>query len=76
MRHLKLSHQQIDLILQSLGIAEKQYFNLIENIRKDLINVRNNNDKYLQEQTLNVFLNHIKEFALLSEDINNGKLDV
>lgn len=75
MRTLKLTHEQIALIQQALGIAEHQFTCVRKDIF-DLINVRNN-EAFKPEQTQISNYYHVKacEFADLNVALKNGELD-
>lgn len=75
MRTLKLSHDQISIILNALGIAEKAFTD-IHRQTVELSNVRNNLADKEQKQIGKYY--HVKacEFADLNTDIEQGKLDV
>lgn len=69
-RTLKLTHDEIELIITALGIAEKSYTDLHTELKK-LVNVRGGSI------TANSDLHHIScKFADLNSDIENSKKDI
>lgn len=75
MRTLKLTHDQISIILNALGIAEKAFTD-IHRQTVELANVRNNLNDNEQKRIGQYY--HVKacEFADLNTDIEQGKFDV
>ncbi len=76
MRTLKLSHEQIELLLQCLGIAEQQFIETHQQINNTLIKVRNNT-AYKEQQEIAKYY-HFKacNIADLNTDIKNSKFDI
>ncbi|HRO97565.1 MAG TPA: hypothetical protein PLY79_10925 [Ferruginibacter sp.] len=75
-RTIELTHEQIDLITQALGIAEGMFSDTHKKVINDLIRVRGNNSVKEQESISNYY--HVKscEFANLNDDLRNGNFDV
>lgn len=75
-RTLKLTHKQIELLQQALGLAEAKFFD----IRQDLAKVHNvrNNGLYCTDQKTHADYYHKLscEFATLNSEIQEGVLDV
>jgi len=76
MRTLKLTHEQIELLTQALGIAESTYTNIHKDIIHKLVISRGNNEGKEQEQIANFYHNKACTFVDLLNDIENSKLDV
>lgn len=76
MRTFKLTHEQIALIQQALGIAENQFAEARKHVA-ELTNVRNNEAFRMEQNQIGNYY-HVKscEFADLNMDLTNGKLDV
>lgn len=75
-RNFALTHDQIAIIQQALGIAEKQFTKTRE-IVAELTYVRHN-ESFRYDQTKIGDYYHVKscEFAELNDAIQNGELDV
>lgn len=76
MRTLQLTHEQIELVTQALGIAEGVYTDIYKDIHHKVIRSRGNNESKEQERIAQYY--HVKacNFADLLQDISNSKLDV
>ena len=76
MRNLQLTHEQIELITQALGIAEGVYSDTHKQIINTLIRNRGNNECKEQERVASFY--HVKacNFADLNLEIINSNLDV
>lgn len=77
MRNLNLTHEQIELLCQALGIAEAQFINIHKTIVENTISVRKHYGEK-QEQTSRAKYYHelACKFADLNIDISKGELDV
>lgn len=75
MRQLQLTHDQISIILNALGIAEKAFTD-IHKQTVELANVRNNLSDKEQKQIGKYY--HVKacEFADINTSIEQGQFDV
>lgn len=78
MRTIKLTHEQIQLLCQALGIAENQFSNIHKTIFENTINARCENYGLKQEQTNNANFYHEMacKLADLNIDIQQGVFDV
>jgi hypothetical protein len=76
MRTLKLSHEQIQIICQALGIAETQFSNIHKTIIESTVNVRKHYGEK-QEQTNKAMYYHdlASKMADINIDIQNGTFD-
>jgi hypothetical protein len=76
MRTLKLSDEQIELITQALGIAEKKYSDTHKNIVEDIILNRGNNEGLEQKRIASYYYVKSTEMAGLNQDIESGRFDI
>ena len=77
MRTLKLTHQQIQLICQALGIAEIQFTNIHKTIIDNTISVRKHyGGKAEQTNKANLYHEMACKIADLNIDIESGKFDI
>lgn len=77
MRTLKLSHEQIELITQALGMAETQFSKIHKTIVEETIAVRKSEPfKHEQKSTAMYYHDLASKMADLNIDLNNGKFDV
>ena len=76
MRTLKLSHEQIQLICQALGMAEIQFSNIHKTIMESTVNVRKHYGEK-QKQTNKAMYYHdlSSKMADINIDIQNGTFD-
>lgn len=76
MRTIKVTHEQIDLITEALGVAEGAYIDTHKHIIQTLVRNRGNNTTKEQEMIANFY--HVKacNFADLNSDISQSKLDI
>ena len=76
MRNLKLTHEQIALIQQALGLAEKQTTDAYTCLMK-VLQARNNFlNRKEQEEAAKFWYDLSAKFADLNCDINNSNFDV
>jgi hypothetical protein len=77
MRTLKLTHEQIDLICQALGIAETQFTNIHKTIVETTVNVRKHHASKREQNSKALYYHDMaSKLADLNIDINNSKFDV
>jgi galactokinase len=76
MRTLKLTHEQIELICQALGIAENKFTDIHSDIMRNTILVRGNEDNELQNDVADFYFNISTKIADINTDIRNGNFDV
>ena len=77
MRTIKLSHEQIQLLCQALGIAETQFTNIHKTIVENTISVRKHyGEKREQTNKANFYHEMACKIADLNIDIEQGKFDV
>jgi hypothetical protein len=76
MRKIELTHEQITLIHQALGIAEKQFSDIHKKIIETSINVRPYDMAFLRSQPANFYHEMSTKFADLNDSIENGTLDI
>lgn len=76
MRTLKLTHEQIELIQQALGIAEKKLIDIHATILNDTILVRGVNGPTQKSKENSLCLEKSIEFSDLNMAISNSELDV
>ena len=75
MRTLTLTHEQISIITNALGIAEQRYAIQYQEL-VSLITVRGNNGKSSEGKHASLLYKKSCEFADLNQDIMNSKFDV
>lgn len=76
MRTLQLTHEQINLLCQALGIAEKQFISIHKTIVDTTINVRENYGMSAEQSINGNFYNKMScELADLNSSIQNGEFD-
>ena len=75
MRTLKLTHEQIELLQQALGIAETQFTNVHNNIVETTINVRKGISTNEQNSHAKFYHDMACIFADLNEDLGAGRFD-
>lgn len=76
MRTLKLTHEQIDIITEALGVAEGAYVDTHKQIIQTLIRNRGNNNAKEEETIAEYYHKKACIFADLNSDISQSKLDV
>lgn len=76
MRTIKLTHEELALVLQALGIAEQSYSETRLRIIKDLINVRGVDNGKEQRAQLDFINDKENAFCDLLLSIKNGEKDV
>ena len=77
MRTIKLTHEQIQLLCQALGIAETQFTNIHKTIVETTVNVRKHyGEKNEQTNKAKFYHEMACEIADLNIDIEQGKFDV
>jgi hypothetical protein len=76
MRTIQLTHEQITLIHQALGIAEKQFADIHKKIIETSINVRPYDMAFLHSGPANFYHEMSTKFADLNNSVENGVLDV
>lgn len=74
MRTLELTHEEIELILNALGIAENKFYKLRENYLKQVGNARGGNISEAQKESEFMFEKACK-FSDLFFQIENGEKD-
>ena len=77
MRTLKLSHEQIELIAQALGMAENQFSKIHKTIVEETISVRRPSS-FKHEQTSKAMYYHdlASKMADINIDLFQGKYDI
>lgn len=75
MRTLKLTHDQIELLQQALGIAEKKFCDIHKDIIENTVNVRGVASPTALGKENMTYFNLSTEFSNLNELISNGNLD-
>jgi len=77
MRTIQLTHEQIQILCQALGIAEMQFTNIYKTIIENTITVRKGG-RNEPEQLINANFYHemASKIADLNIDIEQGKFDV
>lgn len=75
MRTLKLTHEQIELLQQALGIAEKKFTDIHKDIIENTVTVRGVASQTALGKENMTYFNLSAEFANLNELISNGNLD-
>lgn len=76
MRTLKLTHEQISLIKQAIGIAELRFIDIHKEIIQTTILVRGIESKSEHEKQANYYHQKACQFADLNIMLENGELDV
>lgn len=74
MRTLKLTHEQIELITQALGMAEAKYCKIHKELMDEIVRVRRAHPD--QEKNAKVFHDMASMMADMNIDIQGGKFDV
>lgn len=77
MRTLKLTHEQIALICQALGIAERKFADIHKTIVDTTVNVRRN-EPVRREQSNKALYYHdlASKMADINIEIQNGEFDI
>lgn len=77
MRTIKLTHEQVQLLCQSLGIAETQFTNIHKTIIENTISVRKHYGEKNEQSSKAAFYHDMAcKLADLNIDIEQGKFDV
>ena len=76
MRTLKLSFEQIELIQQALGIAEKKFCDIHEDIIKNTVTVRGVSSPTLKSKENSFYYEESSKFCDINLAIEGGELDV
>ena len=79
MRNIQLTHEQVQLLCQALGIAEMQFTNIYKTIIENTMSVRKSRAGALigeQRDKANFYHEMACKIADLNIDIEQGKLDV
>ena len=76
MRTLKLTHEQIALVQQALGIAEKKFCDIHEDIIKNTVTVRGVDSPSLKSKENDLYFKESLKFCDLNIAIEQGKMDV
>lgn len=76
MRTIQLTHEQVQLLCQALGIAEMQFTNIYKTIIENTIRVRKHCETQEQRDKANFYHEMACKIADLNIDIEQGKLDV
>lgn len=77
MRTIKLTHEQIELIQQALGIAENQFTSIHKTIMETTVNVRKNEPAKAEQSKRAMYYHDLaSKMADINIDLNNGSLDV
>jgi hypothetical protein len=76
MRTLKLTHEQIQLICQALGIAEAKFNDIHSDISRNTIYVRGGEDYGKQDDVADFYFDMAAKIADINTDIRNGNFDV
>lgn len=76
MRTLKLTHQQIEILLRSLGIAEAKFLEIRNNYIKSVVNVRGIEAVSVARMESDPMFEKANEFYNLLALIKDGSLDV
>jgi len=74
MRTIKLSDNEIETIVQALGIAETAYTEIHKNIVSKLVVVRGNIQATEQLETADSYHKQACKFADLNVELRNGSL--
>lgn len=75
-RTLKLTHEQIDVITEALGVAEGAYVDMHKQIIQTLVRNRGNNNAKEEEAIAGYYHKKACIFADLNSDISQSELDV
>ena len=76
MRTLKLSHEEVALLLRALGIPENQVFQIKDSYIKNLVNVRGVDSITSTRKETDAMTELENKFCDLLLDIKNGSKDV
>ena len=76
MRNIQLTHEQVQLLCQALGIAEMQFTNIYKTIIQNTITVRKGGNEPEQIINANFYHEMASKIADLNIDIEQGKFDV
>ena len=76
MRTLQLSHEEIAIILRSLGIAEMKFNELRKNYIEYMVNVRGVDDPIETRKEADIMLKKENEICDLLLSIKNGERDI
>jgi len=76
MRTLKLTHEQIQLICQALGIAEAKFTDIHSDIIRNTVKVRGNEDNEEQNDMADFYFDMSAKIADINTDIREGNFDV
>jgi len=77
MRTIKLTHEQIELLCQALGMAEKQFTDIHKTIVENTVNVRKHSGTKNEQSSKAKFYHEMAcKIAELNIDIEQGNFDV
>jgi hypothetical protein len=76
-RTLKLTHEQIDLITQALGMAERKFSDIHKEIQDTTVRVRRNHAVSSEQSNRALYYHDLaSKMADMNIDLQNGELDV
>lgn len=76
MRNLSLSHEQIELLCQAIGMAEYRFTQLYKEILNETVLVRGVVSKTEQEEKAKFYLDLAFKMSDLNLEITNGETDI
>jgi hypothetical protein len=76
MRTLKLTHEQIAIVQQALGIAEKKFSDIHEDIIKNTVTVRGVDSQSLKSKQHDIYFNESVKFCDINLAIEDRSFDV
>jgi hypothetical protein len=76
-RTLKLTHEQIELLIQALGIAERKFIDIHKDIQETTVRVRRNHAVSSEQSNRALYYHDLAcKMADMNIDLQNGELDV
>ncbi len=76
-RTLKLTHEQIELLTQALGIAERKFSDIHRDIQETTVRVRRNHAVSSEQSNRALYYHDLaSKMADINIEIQNGELDV